>query len=446
MEGDLVLLEKQVKIYALDTGNFYSNTESRLHWHVNRLKRDKRLLLKRIELIERECSEVGLVNHNEVSLIKLGMEKSVAKYATKYGEYKNAVSIKNAAATAAKKNLLSLLSNKVAANISSNGTHHTRVLSEDTLSDKNIIAVFDSYFTRTIGAKQDELCEDFMVITKFYDDVMKDLIYYGFMYKGEKYVYFTSSAGQIRTKKTVFVKESVWKKYEKSIMCGLTVDDINAKGGNNPNKHLAYLALANSATDVWTEFDIDKTIVVDDFETEVYGTYDFPAHFMLCAAMNPCPCGYYPDLNKCTCTSGEISHYMGKISRPLLDRIDISTEVPPISFAQLHGGKRGETSAVIRKRVEKVQKIQEERYRDEEINFNGQLGSRQIDKYCPLTDGASRLLARAFDQIAFSARSYHRIMKVARTIADMDDEEIIASHHIGEALSYRVFDKNSVIK
>ena len=87
MEGDLVLLEKQVKIYALDTGNFYSNTESRLHWHVNRLKRDKRLLLKRIELIERECSEIGLpvdelVNHNEVSLIKLGMEKSVAKYAT----------------------------------------------------------------------------------------------------------------------------------------------------------------------------------------------------------------------------------------------------------------------------------------------------------------------------------------------------------------------------
>lgn len=280
MEGDLVLLEKQVKIYALDTGNFYSNTESRLHWHVNRLKRDKRLLLKRIELIERECSEIGLpvdelVNHNEVSLIKLGMEKSVAKYATKHGEYKNAVSIKNAAATAAKKNLLSLLSNKVAANISSNGTHHTRVLSEDTLSDKNVIAVFDSYFTRTIGAKQDELCEDFMVITKFYDDVMKDLIYYGFMYKGEKYVYFTSSAGQIRTKKTVFVKESVWKKYEKSIMCGLTIDDINAKGGNNPNKHLAYLALANSATDVWTEFDIDKTIVVDDFETEVYGTYDF---------------------------------------------------------------------------------------------------------------------------------------------------------------------------
>ena len=176
------------------------------------------------------------------------------------------------------------------------------------------------------------------------------------------------------------------------------------------------------------------------------GTYSFPADFMLCAAMNPCPCGYYPDLNRCTCSAGEISHYMGKISRPLLDRIDISTEVPPISFSQLHCGKKGETSLIIRKRVEKVQKIQAERYKDERINFNSQLDSGQIDKFCPLTDSAFRLLARAFDKIAFSARSYHRILKVARTIADMDGEEFIADCHIGEALSYRVFDKDSVIK
>ena len=176
------------------------------------------------------------------------------------------------------------------------------------------------------------------------------------------------------------------------------------------------------------------------------GTYNFPADFMLCAAMNPCPCGYYPDLNRCTCTAGEITHYMGKISRPLLDRIDISTEVPPVSFSQLHCGRKGENSAAIRKRVEKVQKIQEERYKDEKINFNGQLKSSLIDKFCPLTDCASRLLARAFEKIAFSARSYHRILKVARTIADMEGEEMIAGHHIGEALSYRAFDKDSVIK
>ena len=137
---------------------------------------------------------------------------------------------------------------------------------------------------------------------------------------------------------------------------------------------------------------------------------------------------------------------MGKISRPLLDRIDISTEVPPVSFSQLHCGRKGENSSVIRKRVEKVQRIQEERYKDEKINFNGQLKSSLIDKFCPLTDSASRLLARAFEKIAFSARSYHRILKVARTIADMEGEEMIAGHHIGEALSYRAFDKDSVIK
>ena len=176
------------------------------------------------------------------------------------------------------------------------------------------------------------------------------------------------------------------------------------------------------------------------------GTYNFPADFMLCAAMNLCPCGYSPALNRCTCTAGEITHYMGKISRPLLDRIDISTEVPPVSFSQLHCGRKGEKSAAIRKRVEKVQKIQEERYKDEKINFNGQLKSSLIDKFCPLTDSASRLLARAFEKIAFSARSYHRILKVARTIADMEGEEMIAGHHIGEALSYRAFDKDSVIK
>ena len=189
-------------------------------------------------------------------------------------ELRGYMSEKSAKAKEVKDRLLSLLSNKVEENIRTNGRHHIRELREEQLSDKNVISVFDSYFTRTIGAKPDEFCEDFMVIQVYYFDVIKDLIYHGFTFKGERYVYFTSSAGQIRTKKCVFVKESVWKKHEKSLMCGLTIDDINAKGGNNPNKHLAYLALANSATDVWEDFDIDKTIVIDDFETEVYGEYD----------------------------------------------------------------------------------------------------------------------------------------------------------------------------
>lgn len=175
------------------------------------------------------------------------------------------------------------------------------------------------------------------------------------------------------------------------------------------------------------------------------GTYNFPADFMLCAAMNPCPCGYYPDLNRCTCTAGEITHYMGKISRPLLTELISALRYRRFLFtASLW--KKGRKFRCYQKKSGKVQKIQEERYKDEKINFNGQLKSSLIDKFCPLTDSASRLLARAFEKIAFSARSYHRILKVARTIADMEGEEMIAGHHIGEALSYRAFDKDSVIK
>ena len=163
-------------------------------------------------------------------------------------------------------------------------------------------------------------------------------------------------------------------------------------------------------------------------------------------AMNPCPCGYYPDMNRCTCTSGQIAHYLGKISRPLLDRIDICTEVPSVTFEQLQGKKRGERSAQIRKRVEKVQKIQAERYKNEKINFNGELQGKQIEKFCPMTQEAASLLDRAYNRISFSARSYHRILKVCRTIADMEGEDIIASHHVAEALSYRAFEQDYGIK
>lgn len=182
----------------------------------------------------------------------------------------------------------------------------------------------------------------------------------------------------------------------------------------------------------------DKIIQI----SRVSGTYCFPANFILAAAMNPCPCGYYPDMNKCQCTMGQVSHYLGKISRPLLDRIDICAEVPPVSYEQLSSGRSGESSETIRKRVEKVREIQSLRYEDENIRFNGELHGKQIEKYCQLTKDGAGLLGRAFDKMQFSARVYHRILKVARTIADMEGEDRIASHHIGEALAYRVFDKD----
>lgn len=268
-------LEKQIQIYSVDTGSFYSNNEANLHWLSHKLRSQRRKLVDESKLIESEFEKVD-VSKDEICklddevLDELGMKHRAERYA----DLKEWIHIKNLKIKESKDKLLKLLENKVEANIKSNGSHHIRELRDDAITDKNVISVFDSYFTRTIGAQPDELSEDFMVVQVYYFDVIKDLIYHGFTYKGEKYIYFTSSAGQIRTKKTVFVKESVWKKYEKSIMCGLTIDDINAKGGNNPNKHLAYLALANSATDVWEEFDIDKTIVIDDFETEVFGTYD----------------------------------------------------------------------------------------------------------------------------------------------------------------------------
>ena len=171
------------------------------------------------------------------------------------------------------------------------------------------------------------------------------------------------------------------------------------------------------------------------------GTYIFPASFMLAAAMNPCPCGFYPDMNRCRCTSGEITHYLGKISQPLLERIDICTEVPAVSFSKMKKKIAGESSAQIRKRVEAVQEIQRERYKKEKFCFNGELDGRKLEKYCVMTGGADKLLEQAYEQCQFSTRAYHKILKTARTIADMESSEKIKEEHICEALTYRAYDK-----
>lgn len=154
----------------------------------------------------------------------------------------------------------------------------TRELRSEYVIDKNIISVFESMLTRTLGMQTGKLYDDFMVIRTYYFDVIEDMILNGYTYNGERYICFTASAGQIRTKKTVFIKEKVWEKYQKTLMCGLTVDSINERGGININKYLAYLALCNSATDPWDGFDIQKSIVVDDMETLVAGTVDFIDH------------------------------------------------------------------------------------------------------------------------------------------------------------------------
>jgi len=176
------------------------------------------------------------------------------------------------------------------------------------------------------------------------------------------------------------------------------------------------------------------------------GNYIFPANFMLAAAMNPCKCGFYPDLNRCSCTKWNIERYINKISQPLLDRIDICTEAPVIHIKELTANTYSESSADIRKRVEQAHFIQEERYKDTSIRFNAELTSSMLEQYCPLGTKECQLLEQVFHKLKLSVRAYHRIIKVSRTIADLDGKEKITSKQISEAIFYRAADKKYWIK
>lgn len=170
---------------------------------------------------------------------------------------------------------------------------------------------------------------------------------------------------------------------------------------------------------------------------------EFPANFMLAAAMNPCPCGFFTDPNKeCTCGSQQIQKYMSRISGPLLDRIDIHIEVPAVKYKELSAEGRSEKSEVVRKRVISARKIQIERFKDvKHIYNNGDMGSREVRQYCRLDSAGSELLKMAMTKLGLSARAYDRILKVSRTIADLDNSEGILSQHISEAIQYRSLDR-----
>lgn len=150
-----------------------------------------------------------------------------------------------------------------------------RSLNTSDLCSKNVVSLFESSLTRALNIKQNSLSLDIIIVNVFFFQVFKDLVQNGFIYNNEKYIFLTASAGQIRQKKAVFIRESAYDKVQSRIMCGLSIEEINRQGGINPNKFLAYLALNNSATDVWEDFDIDKSIVVDDFESDVFGQVDF---------------------------------------------------------------------------------------------------------------------------------------------------------------------------
>ncbi len=180
----------------------------------------------------------------------------------------------------------------------------------------------------------------------------------------------------------------------------------------------------------------DKVITV----ARAGGTVTFPADFMLCASMNPCPCGNYgSSFRRCTCTPSQIKHYRAKISGPLLDRIDLQVEVDGIRYEDLSGAPDGETSAEVKERVERARAIQRERFSEEPAGMiNAGMGERQIKEYCRLSYECEKVLRNAYESLSLSARARSRIIKVARTIADLSLSEEIAPEHVLEAASYRL--------
>lgn len=166
------------------------------------------------------------------------------------------------------------------------------------------------------------------------------------------------------------------------------------------------------------------------------GSYEFPAKTMLVAATNPCKCGYYPDRNRCSCSEIQVKNYIGKISGPILDRIDICVHAPEVQAEDI-GRRSGENTKNIREQVEKVREIQRKRYINENYRFNSEVPSSDVEKYCRLTDKAKKLMDKVYTNLRLSVRAYYKIVRVARTIADLDCSEIINEKHIAEAVGYR---------
>lgn len=176
--------------------------------------------------------------------------------------------------------------------------------------------------------------------------------------------------------------------------------------------------------------------------SRVNATLTYPCNIMLIASMNPCQCGYFGDSRRqCTCTPTQVNRYRSRISGPLLDRIDIQVEVSNVDYEDLSSTENSETSAEIKKRVNKTRKLQLERYKDYNIYSNSQLDAGMLKKFCPLGEEENAILRAAFDNLGLSARAHSRILKVARTIADLEGSENIKSEHIAEAIQYRSLDR-----
>ena len=182
----------------------------------------------------------------------------------------------------------------------------------------------------------------------------------------------------------------------------------------------------------------DKKVTISRLNSSV----EYPCNFMFVASMNPCPCGFFgSQTRECTCTDYQIKKYINKISGPLLDRIDIHIEVQGVKYENLDSSIASESSADIRKRVNRARQIQISRYKDYGLFSNSELTPKLIEKYCKLEASSKKILEAAFEKLGLSARAYSRILKVARTIADLDNSSNIEISHISEAIQYRSLDR-----
>jgi magnesium chelatase family protein len=175
------------------------------------------------------------------------------------------------------------------------------------------------------------------------------------------------------------------------------------------------------------------------------GSVTYPCSFMLVAAMNPCPCGNFGHpAKKCVCTQAAVTRYLGKISQPVLDRIDIQAEVNPITYNEISGESEqgnGESSAAMREKVERAREVQTRRYKNTPVRANSELPPSMMAEVCVMEDAAKLMIENVFDKLGMSARAYDRILKVARTAADLDGAELISKKHVSMAISYRSLDR-----
>ena len=185
----------------------------------------------------------------------------------------------------------------------------------------------------------------------------------------------------------------------------------------------------------------DRKVVVSRLRAKV----EFPSSFMLVAATNPCPCGYYGEGDRCTCTVGQRTSYLSRLSGPIMDRIDLQLWLHPVDPKKLVGSHTAESSAEVALRVKRAREMQATRFRDENIFTNSEMTSRMMRKYCPLSEDCKRLMEKIMTNMGLSARAFSRVIKLARTIADLAGEDNILPQHLTEAAGYRFLDKSEGI-